>query len=225
MKAVNNKKYLVERVNVESKLTDAEIIEIQSAPIVSGSLEYKNRVLNLFGGFNRESISEMMKQVLKWEEEDAEILYKHSLQIKQLEDPTQLLKPIIININSPGGSVDELVGLVDLLESVPAPVITRAYGQICSCGFVLFCVGDERYVGPNTSLMYHELSYGIYGKDSEIQNYHDYAKKLQKRLDKMITAKTGLTLKKLNEWRKAGYDKWIDANEAVKLGIATDFLY
>ena len=225
MKKITDKKYLVERVNVESKLTDAEVIEIQSAPMISSSSEYKNRVLNLFGDFNRETISEMMKQVLKWEEEDAEILYRHSLQIKQLADPIQLLKPIIININSPGGHVDELVGLVDLLESVPAPIVTRAYGQVCSCGFVLFCIGDERYVGNNTSLMYHELSYGIWGKDSEIKNYHDYAKKLQKRMDKMITSKTGLTLKKLNEWKKSGYDKWLDANEAVELGIATDLLY
>ena len=224
MKEITNKNYLVERLNVESKVSNTEVIEIQSAPMVSTS-EYKNRVLNLFDGFTRESISNMMSQVLKWEEEDAEILYKHSQQIKQLQDPTQLLKPIIININSPGGDVDELVGLVDLLESIPAPVITRAYGQVCSCGFVLFCMGDERYVGNNTSLMYHELSYGIYGKNSEIKNYNSYATKLQKRLDKLICAKTGLTLKKLNEWRKGGYDVWLDAKEAVELGIATDFLY
>lgn len=224
MKEITNKNYLVERLNVESKVSNTEVIEIQSAPMVSTS-EYKNRVLNLFDGFTRESISNMMRQVLKWEEEDAEILYKHSQQIKQLQDPTQLLKPIIININSPGGDVDELVGLVDLLESIPAPVITRAYGQVCSCGFVLFCMGDERYVGNNTSLMYHELSYGIYGKNSEIKNYNSYATKLQKRLDKLICAKTGLTLKKLNEWRKGGYDVWLDAKEAVELGIATDFLY
>ena len=70
-----------------------------------------------------------MKQCLKWEEEDAEILYKHSQQIRQLQDPTQLLKPIILNINSPGGEVHQLMGLVDLLESMDAPVITRGYGN------------------------------------------------------------------------------------------------
>ena len=42
-----------------------------------------------------------MKQCLKWEEEDAEILYKHSQQIRQLQDPRQLLKPIILSIPSP----------------------------------------------------------------------------------------------------------------------------
>jgi ATP-dependent protease ClpP protease subunit len=221
-------KYLVERVDVEKTLmnqglTASEFVEIQAAPMMQS--EYKNRVLNLFGDFNRDTISKMMEKCLKWEEEDAEILYKHSQQIRQLSDPRQLLKPIILNINSPGGNVDELIALVDMLESMPAPVITRAYGLIASCGFVLFCIGDERYVGPNASIMYHELSYGIWGKDSEIKNYHEYASKLQKRIDRLIKNKTGITLKKLNEWKTNTHDKWLDAEEAVDLGIATGLLY
>jgi ATP-dependent protease ClpP protease subunit len=112
-----------------------------------------------------------------------------------------------------------------MLESMPTPVITRAYGQVCSCGFVLFCIGDERYVGNNASLMYHELAYGIMGKDSEIRNFSDYSKRMQKRLDRIIKNKTGLTLKKLDEWKKTNQDKWFDAQEAVELGIATDLLY
>ena len=223
MEKLNNS-YLVERVEVENALVQSGVVEVQAMPMGDPS-EYKNRVLNLFGDFNRETISEMMKKCLKWEEEDAEILYKHSQQIRQLADPRQLLKPIILNINSPGGEVHELLALVDMLESMPAPVITRAYGHICSCGFVLFCVGDERYVGNNASLMYHELAYGIWGKDSEIKNYNSFTEKLQKRIDKLIKTKTGITLKQLKEWRKTNQDKWLEATEAVELGIATDLLY
>lgn len=200
-----------------------DFLEIQAAP--ANPSEYKNRVLNLFGDFSEENINKMMEKLLKWEEEDAEILYKHSQQVKQLEDPTKLLKPIILNINSPGGFVDELMALVDMLESIPAPVITRGYGKICSCGFVLFCMGDERYIGNNASLMYHELAYGIWGKDSEVKNYSNFATKQQKRLDKLICKKTGMTLKTLNEWKKEVHDKWLDANQAVKFGIADELLY
>ena len=223
MKKLSND-YLVERLNVENSLRNAGVIEVQSV-MPGETSEYRNRVLNLFGGFDKATISEMMKQCLKWEEEDAEILYKHSQQIRQLQDPRHLLKPIILNINSPGGHVDELMALVDMLESMPAPVITRAYGEIASCGFVLFCIGDERYVGPNVSLMYHEIAYGIMGKDSEIRNYSEYTKRVQKRIDRLIKAKTGITLKKLDEWKKSNQDKWLDAEEAVELGIATAFLY
>ena len=218
-----NNNYLVERLNVETNMRNAGVVEVQA--VQQDQSEYRNRVLNLFGEFNKQTIGDMMRQCLKWEEEDAEILYKHAQQIRQVADPRQLLKPIILNINSPGGHVDELFALVDMLESMPAPVITRAYGEIASCGFVLFCVGDERYVGPNVSLMYHEIWYGICGKDSEVKNYHLNSKKVQKRIDRLIKAKTGISLKQLDEWKKANQDKWLDAKEAVDLGIATDLLY
>lgn len=221
MKNVTVKNYLVcDEVNNRLK---SNSIEIQNNCM--NPSEYKNRVLNLFGSFDGENINAMMEKLLKWEEEDAEILYKHSQQIKQLSDPTQLLKPIILNINSPGGYVDELFALIDMLESMSAPVVTRAYGKVCSCGFVLFCMGDERYVGNNASLMYHEIAYGIWGKDSEVESYQKYAKKIQKRIDKLISNKTGITLKKLNEWKKEVHDKWLDSKQVVDMGIATDYLY
>ena len=221
MKNINVRNYLVcDEVNNRLK---SNSIEIQNNCM--NPSEYKNRVLNLFGSFDGENINAMMEKLLKWEEEDAEILYKHSQQIKQLSDPTQLLKPIILNINSPGGYVDELFALIDMLESMSAPVVTRAYGKVCSCGFVLFCMGDERYVGNNASLMYHEIAYGIWGKDSEVESYQKYAKKIQKRIDKLISNKTGITLKKLNEWKKEVHDKWLDSKQVVDMGIATDYLY
>lgn len=221
MKNINVRNYLVcDEVNNRLKSNSIEIQDNSMNPS-----DYKNRVLNLFGAFDGENINAMMEKLLKWEEEDAEILYKHSQQIKQLSDPTQLLKPIIININSPGGYVDELFALIDMLESMNAPVVTRAYGKVCSCGFVLFCIGDERYVGNNASLMYHEIAYGIWGKDSEVESYQKYAKKIQKRLDKLISVKTGITLKKLNEWKKEVHDKWLDSKQVVDMGIATDYLY
>ncbi len=220
---MKNNNFLVTN-SVVSETKNAEVIEIQSTPM-GGTSDYRNRVINMFSEFTPESVNAIMEKLLKWEEEDAEILYKHSQQIRQLQDPTQLLKPIIININSPGGFVDELFALVDMLESMPGPVITRAYGKACSCAFVLFCMGDERYIGNNASLMYHEIAYGIWGKDSEVEHYQKYSKKMQKRLDKIIANKTGLKLKTLNEWRKDGKDKWLDSKEAVELGIATDYLY
>ena len=222
MKKYNYLTNALEKGNVTNSFTASTM---SSTVPGCSEMEFKNRVINLFGPFDEPTINGIMEKLLKWEEEDAEILYKHSQQIRQLEDPTQLLKPIIININSPGGYVNELMALVDMLESMPCPVITRAYGQVCSCGFVLFCVGDERYVGNNTTLMYHELAYGIWGKDSEIKAQHDYSKKLQKRIDKLIAKKTGLKLKQLDAWKKEVHDKYFDAQEAVDLGIATDLLY
>ena len=42
---------------------------------------------------------------------------------------------------------------------------------------------------------------------------------------KLISVKTGITLKKLNEWKKEVHDKWLDSKQVVDMGIATDYLY
>ena len=58
MEKLNNS-YLVERVSVENSLVQAGMVEVQAMPMSDPS-EFKNRVLNLFGDFNRETISAMM---------------------------------------------------------------------------------------------------------------------------------------------------------------------
>lgn len=213
-------------INVVEKTNKAqELLKSNKKTNNSTDSEYNNRVINLFGAFNEENINKIMEKLLKWEEEDIEILYQHSQQINQVSDPSTLLKPIVININSPGGYVKDLFAMVDLLESMNTTVITRGFGDICSCGFILFCIGDKRYIGNNASLMYHEVSYGIYDKHTEIKNYQEFNEKLQNKIDKLISKKTGLKMKQLKAWREQIKDKWIDAKEAVELGIATDYLY
>lgn len=186
---------------------------------------HRNRVINLFSDINPEVCNEIIERVLIWEEEDNEILYRHSLMAKQVDDPKTLLKPIIININSYGGSVYDLFGLVDALKSLKAPIITRAYGKICSAAFILFCIGDERYVGPNCTLMYHSLRGMCKGTPGIIDNRISHDKLMQKHLDKLAIEKTGLTMKLLKEWKDTNLDKYLTPKEAIELNIATGYLY
>lgn len=232
-------------LNEERLNAQQEVIFLDQLPAQQAQPKYKNRVINMFGQFDEARCNAIVEQLLQWEEEDGTILYNHYQQLQQTakvfakgdnekfkeylteaqpEDPSELLKPIIVNINSPGGRVDGLMAIVDMLYAMDAPVITRVMGEACSCGFVLFCAGDERYVGRNASLMYHEMTYVMVDKLRDQESYLKFSKKLQKKLDKIIANNTGVTLKTLDEWKK-GPDKWMDAEEAVKLGIATDFMY
>ena len=47
------------------------------------------------------------------------------------------------------------------------------------------------------------------------------SKKMQNKIDKIITTHTPLTQKQLNKWYRTGYDKFIDRDEALKLGLLT----
>ena len=44
---------------------------------------------------------------------------------------------------------------------------------------------------------------------------------MQNKIDRIITTHTPLTQKQLNKWYRTGYDKFIDRDEALKLGLLT----
>lgn len=191
---------------------------------ISNSNFFKRRIINLFGDFTPDAVNAIIEQLLVWEEEDSEKLYENKL-MKNPVPEEQLLEPIIININSYGGNVDELLALVDVLEGMEAPILTRAIGKVCSCGFVLFCLGDERIIGPNCSLMYHTISGGMMGKVADVSNYTEYLKSMQKRMMALCMKKTKLTKKTLESWDRAKVDRWLSSEDALKYGIATDVAY
>ena len=134
-------------------------------------------------------------------------------------------RPLYIDITSHGGRLDSLFAILDTLEYLKeewdCTIITRCKGFAESCGFVLWCYGDNREMGTFGELMCHKLAYQWSGNVDDHDKELQRAKKLQDKLDKMICKKTGLTKKQLNAWYRKDRDKFITYEEAMKLGILT----
>lgn len=67
-------------------------------------------------------------------------------------------KPIIVWIDSAGGSVDALATMVETTKSVPNKVITTCVGRANSCAAILLSFGNERYCGEYSRVMIHGFS-------------------------------------------------------------------
>ena len=76
--------------------------------------------------------------------------------------------PIVID--SYGGYVYSLLGMVDFLQSCEIDVLTVCEAKSMSCGAVLFSCGKERYIGPSATIMIHDISSFLWGKEVELQN-------------------------------------------------------
>lgn len=64
--------------------------------------------------------------------------------------------PIELWINTPGGSIHEMFGLIDIMESLDNPVDTIAYGLVASAGCLLLVSGTgTRYAMRNARFMWH----------------------------------------------------------------------
>lgn len=131
-------------------------------------------------------------------------------------------KTITLQINSPGGSVFHGLALYDTLRTLSKqghPIVTVARGYAASMGSLLFLAGDTRLIGAEAMVMFHNLSAGTGGDLYTMEEDVKFFKKLNKRLDSIVTKRTKVSSEMLRE-KTRKRDWWIGSAEAVKLGVA-----
>lgn len=153
--------------------------------------------------------------------EDSACTFRDDLVDACKDDPK---KPIIIYIDSYGGSVDALASMIETMDEVPNPLITVAVGKAMSCAAVLLSHGDIRFCAKNARVMIHEVSNGVAPGD-----VHDmFADATEvKRLNKWfmgLLAKNCKISGGYDAIRKIvkeqdGRDRYLDSDDALKFGI------
>lgn len=133
---------------------------------------------------------------------------------------------ITVIFNSPGGSVLDGLALFDYLQqlrSVGHSVKTMALGRAASMGAVLLQAGSHRVIGRNAFLLIHEVSHQSVGKVSEMEDSVGFTKRLQQRLLAILSERSNLTEREIQrKWARKEW--WVDAEEAVALGLADELL-
>ena len=130
---------------------------------------------------------------------------------------------IPIYIDSPGGDVSAVLGMIDIIKCSPVTVATVATGFCASAGTILLSSGAEgyRYASPLSQLMLHDLSAGVFGKEEEIKSYTKYIEKLQDLLysiyDKNCEQDKGYFKKFIKKTRNL--DLYISADKAKEINL------
>lgn len=65
-------------------------------------------------------------------------------------------KPIILYINTPGGSVVDGFGLIDAILCSKTPVYTVNQAMCASMGFLIFLAGEKRFTMPHSTFLMHD---------------------------------------------------------------------
>jgi ATP-dependent Clp protease, protease subunit len=128
-------------------------------------------------------------------------------------------KPVKIEISSFGGSVYDMLGIIDRIKASPCRVITRGFGKIMSAATFILAAGDERYVGAHSWVMVHQMSDVVKGTMTEIENDFKHNIQLQRQMYKMYeTLSNGKTSAK--RWAKiCEKDYYLSAEEVLELGL------
>lgn len=99
--------------------------------------------------------------------------------------PVEERKPIVILINSGGGSLDTAYAVVAIIERSTTPVITVNLNSAHSAAGLVLLAGHKRYCMPRSQMLIHKGSAsGISGNFDEIQ---DGVKSYKKLVDDMVT--------------------------------------
>jgi ATP-dependent Clp protease protease subunit len=165
------------------------------------------------------SIEEIIKKIISINEDDS---YLTKLYI--LYDLEYCPKPIEIYIDTYGGHVYQILGLVSVMEKSKTVIHTIATGAAMSCGFIMLIFGHKRFCYEHATIMYHQISSGVRGKIEDMEQEVIHTKRLQDKIEEFTLRRTKISKEKIDQIRKEKIDWFIDAEEAKKLKVIDEIL-
>ena len=159
----------------------------------------ENRIIFLHGEINAASANEV---ILK-------LLYLDGISDEDIS----------LYINSPGGSVQDGLAIIDTMNFINSDVATIGIGLCASMAAIILASGakDNRSALPHTDIMLHQVMGGFQGQASDIQIAAEKTKKVKNTLNKILTEVTGQSYKKIE--KDTDRDFWLSSKEAIEYGI------
>jgi ATP-dependent Clp protease protease subunit len=128
--------------------------------------------------------------------------------------------PINVYINSPGGCVSSTLSMLDAMTTCSCPIRTIGMGSVCSAAVLLLAAGDKnnRIISPNCRVMIHQVSTGMGGNVSELENEIHEVQCLQEIYNGLLSKYTGQKIPKIKADMAKNY--YMSAKQAIDYGIA-----
>ena len=129
--------------------------------------------------------------------------------------------PINMIIDSPGGCAYSMFGIIDYIENLDVKVNTICRGRAMSAAALILASGTgKRLASKRSTVMLHEGSSVQVGKYSDLKVASKQADKMENMVRDLLAEKTK---KDANWWAEnTKTDLWLNANEALDLGLIDD---
>ena len=126
---------------------------------------------------------------------------------------------IIMQINSPGGSVSAGLAIYDTMNYVDARIITVGVGMCASMGAFLLSAGSRGYrrATENCEILIHQPLGGVQGQASDIIIAADHIKRTRDMLNRILSENTGKPIEAIE--RDTDRDNIMTASEALEYGL------
>lgn len=177
------------------------------------------RILFFTEQVNQASISKISEKIIHFNEIDDE-----AERYAEFSNITYERETIKIYIDSYGGNVYQILGLISIIEKSKTPIHTYVTGCAMSCGFLLLISGHKRFSYKYSTALYHQVSSAAWGKLQDIEEDVKETQRLQEIIERITLDKTKISKSRLKESKKLKEDWFIPADELVDYGIVDEIL-
>lgn len=130
--------------------------------------------------------------------------------------------PIMLHINSYGGSVFAGLSAVDYIINSKIPVHTVIDGCAASAATLMSCVAEKRYMHRHACMLVHQLSGMMWGKFQEMQDDMQNSEMLMEKIKDIYRKYTKIPKKELDNILK--HDIWWEAEKCLEYGLVDELI-
>jgi len=174
------------------------------------------RVIGLYSAVEDEKVAELTQALIYLNE------------VNRLLPEDKEKKPVEFYINTYGGSADDMFALYDVMQTVmeETEIHTIGVGKVMSAGTLLLAAGTKgkRKIGKNCRIMIHNVSSGNFGILPNLANELEAIQRLQEDYIAAMVENTKFTRKKLEKLLNEKVNIYLDAEEAIKYGLADEIM-
>ena len=127
-----------------------------------------------------------------------------------------------MHINSPGGSVDAGMAIIDTMNYISCPVRTIAMGMAASMGSMILAAGEPgmRQALPHCNIMIHQPLGGASGQQTDVEIAAKHLRECREMISEFLIehSATGYLTKK-NIDKEMERDNYLTPVKAVEYGI------
>ena len=180
------------------------------------------RVTGVYGDVNEEKCSEAVYGL------HALHLTGKSRALENPKDPDsdiiELHEPLEFIISTHGGLAADMFSVYDTMREIreKTPIITKGLGKVMSAGVLLLAAGTKgrRKIGRYCRVMIHGVMAGQHGYLADVENEFKETRAIQRMYVKALSDETNMSQAYVKKLMNKKTNVYLDAEEAVKLGIA-----
>lgn len=131
-------------------------------------------------------------------------------------------KDVVVNLNSPGGSLIEGIGIYNALREHDGKVTVNILAMAASAASIIAMAGDEIRIAKSAFLMVHNSLVVAIGNRNDLRDVADYLEPFDMAMAEIYVARTGIDLKSVQ--KKMDAETYINGSAAVADGWADGLL-